>query len=300
MKTIAADLGGTKIAAAVVDAMGRIESRRSVPTPAAEGSEAILNAVSGVIGSLLTAELREQLAGVAVASAGVIDLESGAVTSATDILAGWAGTPVAAALRDRLSLPVVVLNDVHAHALGEACRGAGVGHGSVLLVAAGTGLGGGFVSGGMILTGEHHAAGHLGHVPCEEASGLICSCGVEGHLECIASGGGLVTAAGRRYPTAALISQAASEGDSFARDLVGRSGTALGRAIGGWANLLDPGLVVVTGGLADAGELWWGPLQEAAAAEALPVARPLIVPSSLGADAALVGAAEYARSIWRW
>lgn len=296
---IAADLGGTKIAAAVVGADGRVGRRRSVATPAGDGRAAILDALTGVVRSLITAEVDDHLDGIAVASAGVIDLESGVVTSATDILTGWAGTRVSAELRDRLLLPVAVLNDVQAHALGEARRGAGVGHRSLLLVAAGTGLGGGYVTEGTILAGEHHAAGHLGHVPCAEATGLTCSCGVDGHLECMASGTGLVAAAQHRYPDAAAISQAALEGDSYARTLLATSGAALGRAIGGWANLLDPGLVVVTGGLAQAGELWWRPLQEAAAAGALPVARPLIVPSALGADAALLGAAEFARSMWR-
>lgn len=295
---IAVDLGGTKVAAAVVGPDGALSGPTlRASTPAVEGPDAVLDAVAGLIDQVRR-DAGVSPRGVAVASAGVIDPDRGIVVSATDILPGWAGTAVAGALGDRVGHPVIVLNDVQAHTLGEATHGAGRDAGSMLLVAAGTGLGGGFAHGGALLLGAHRAAGHLGHVPCPEAAGLTCSCGVEGHLECVASGSGITAAGGHRFPDAAAIAAAAAAGDPDAIGLLRLSGTALGRAIGGWANLLDPGVVVVTGGLSHAGPHWWTALTDAARAEALPVARPRIVPAELGDDAALIGAATFAVRRW--
>ncbi|MCW3156963.1 ROK family protein [Micropruina sonneratiae] len=290
MTVIAVDIGGTKTAAARVDSAGGVVGLRTATTPARHGPQAIVNTAVELVHQLDD----PSVSAVAVAAAGVIDSKRGVVVYATDLLRDWAGTRVADQVTARVGRPTYVLNDVHAHALGEAIATDAE---SLLLVAAGTGLGGGIVHAGRLLTGAHHCAGHLGHAPCPEAAGLRCSCGGEGHLECLASGSGLVSASGGRFPDAKHLAAAATAGDPDAAACLERSGAALGRAIGGWVNLLDPDIVVVTGGLADSGELWWGPLLRTAAQEALPVARPVRIQSAhLGASAALVGAAAFARS----
>src|SRR5690606_13505243 len=124
-------------------------------------------------------------------SAGVVDPTSGRVVSATDTVADWVGTDLVAEFERRLDLPTSALNDVHAHALGEAWVGAGQGHETVLLVAVGTGIGGAFLVNGDVVAGAHWLGGHLGHIPCEEAIGVRCSCGRDGHLEGVASGPGI-------------------------------------------------------------------------------------------------------------
>ncbi len=125
---------------------------------------------------------------IGIGAAGVIDPVTGTVVSATESLPGWAGTDVVSELSARTDLPVRVVNDVHAHALGEAAAGASRGTRSSLLVAAGTGIGGGFITDGHLLTGRNSAAGHIGHVPSAAAAGLDCPCGGTGHVEAIASG----------------------------------------------------------------------------------------------------------------
>lgn len=288
---LAADIGGTNIRLARVDGAW-VGDVTSVRTPAAQGGDAVIDALLTLVADA-TADRPVECLGIA--SAGVIDPHSGDVVAATDLIRGWAGTPLAAKVHQATGLDVRVMNDVHAHALGESRFGAGAGQPSMLLVAAGTGLGGGFVTSGELQRGVHGVAGHLGHVPSPEASGLMCSCGTVGHLECVASGSGLETlyAARAEAQTASAIAALASADDPWSTFCVTMSGTALGRAIGGWINTFDPGLVVVTGGLSLAGDLWWNALRAAAHAETLPTAISTpIVAATRPNQAALLGAAS--------
>src|SRR5699024_8969971 len=125
---------------------------------------------------------------IGVGAAGVIDPVAGTVVSATESLTGWAGTRLVDELEARTRLRVRAVNDVHAHALGEAAAGASHGTDSSLLVAAGTGIGGGIIWDGRLLTGRNSAAGHIGHLPSPAAADLPCPCGGTGHVEAIASG----------------------------------------------------------------------------------------------------------------
>lgn len=290
---VAVDLGGTKIACGLVT--GSVVSwRQTTPTPATAGAEAILEAIGALIEQART---HKEAVAIGIGSAGAIDENDGRVLAATSHLSGWAGTALAEQLATRTGLPTWALNDVHAHALGEHLFGAARGAASSLLIAAGTGLGGSLIVQGQPLFGAHHRAGHLGHVPCAEATGLLCSCGRSAHLECLASGAGLLVAAraaGATTSTAADLASAAHAGDRSALAWLALSGTALGRAIGGWSNTLDPDVVVLTGGLSQAGHPWWDALTVAARAESLDPGSLRIVPASRGQDAALLGAASYA------
>ena len=181
--------------------------------------------------------------------------------------------------------------------------GAGRGLGAVLLVAAGTGLGGSLVLDSIPVTGARHVAGHLGHIPAPEADGLPCSCGRTGHLEAVASGPGLLALYRRRAGTAADTRQVialAEAGDPVALDSVTLAARALGRAIGGWVNMLDPDAVILTGGLAQSGPLWWTKVVDAAQGQYIDAvgACPLL-PAQRGTDAAILGAATYARQTTR-
>jgi glucokinase len=296
--TIGVDLGGTKIAAGLVGPGGQVLLDVSVPTPARSGPDAIVEAVVELADQLRrSAEERNLPApqAIGIGSAGVIDPQTGRVLAATDHLAGWAGTPLAELVAAATGMPTRAINDVHAHALGEALHGAGHGRSVVLVVAAGTGLGGALVVDGRPMAGSHSAAGHLGHVPASEADGLPCACGGFGHLEAIASGPGLLALYRRRGGDAVDARQvidAAGSGEDLARECVHLAAHALGRAIGGWINMLDPDVVVVTGGLAQAGSLWWNPLERAAGQETIAAAADCpIVRANHGAHAAIVGAA---------
>src|SRR6478735_5563333 len=197
MHAVGVDLGGTKTAAGVVSAAGEVLFSETVPTLNRDGGAAILDATAALVSALIGRAQKEGLAvtGVGVGSAGVIDSTRGVVVSATDAILGWAGTALTEGLAARLGLPassVRAVNDVHAHALGEAWVGAAAGTASSLLVAFGTGVGGSFVLGGRPLLGHRHAGGHVGHFASPHAYhggvALPCVCGGAGHVEAVASG----------------------------------------------------------------------------------------------------------------
>ncbi|HJV99499.1 MAG TPA: ROK family protein, partial [Arthrobacter sp.] len=304
---IGVDLGGTKTAAGVVAGDGEVLFSAAIPTLNRDGGAAILDATAALASSLLAraAAIGAVVDRVGVGSAGVIDASRGVVVSATDAIRGWAGTELAAGLASRLELPpsaVQAVNDVHAHALGEAWTGAAAGTASSLLVAFGTGVGGSFVLHGEPVLGHRYVGGHVGHFAPPYASDggtpLPCVCGGSGHVEAIASGPA-VREAYLRFggqapaPDARAVFALAANGEAAAVRAVGVAAAAAGQAVGGLANVLDPEVVVVTGGLADAGPLWWEPMERALRAELLPSLTDLpVLPAALGNAAALVGAAS--------
>lgn len=295
----ALDIGGTKTAAALVSATGDVVARREAATPGREGADAIVATGVSLVAALVE-ESGTTVQSLGVGSAGVVDPERGLVTGATETLAGWAGTPLADRLADATGLRTRVVNDVHAHALGEASAGAARGARTSLFVGVGTGIGGAFVVDGRVLTGAHHAAGHIGHQPSPYAVQLTCTCGGTGHLEAFASGPGLHAEHARLAATSVADLRAvvalADDGDATAIDVLARGGAAVGSAIGGLVNVLDPHVVAVGGGVSGAGEVWWQALRSAAASEVLPALRDTAIErSTLGSDAALVGAATLVR-----
>jgi glucokinase len=194
------------------------------------------------------------------------------------------------------------VNDVHAHALGESWTGSAKGTASSLLVAFGTGVGGSFVLGGHPLLGHRYVGGHVGHFASpyafHEGQAVPCVCGGAGHVEAIASGPAIREAyvrLGGEEPAsdARGVFALAGAGDPIAIKAVGIGAGAAGQAVGGLANILDPEVVVVSGGLSDAGAPWWRPMERALRAELLPALLGLpVLPAKLGNAAAMVGAAR--------
>lgn len=294
------DIGGTKIAAALVDHAGRISSPvRRVPTPAGEGPTAVLAAVAAVAEAVLT-EPGPGLAGsgavaaCGVASAGTFD-PGGTVVAATDHLAGWTGTPVAADLGERLGLRVRVLNDVHAAALAEARFGPPAER--LLYVAVGTGIGGAFVRSGTLDVGPHGSAGAIGHTDVAGSS-APCACGRSGHLEPLACGPGLEEEYLRRTgraPGLREVGRLARAGDPVAAAVIRDGARALGRGLASAASLLDPDRVVLSGGVSELGRPWWSAVDGAYRAAALPgPASTPLAPATLRTDSPIVGAALFA------
>ncbi|MBM7817969.1 glucokinase [Cellulosimicrobium cellulans] len=317
---VGVDLGGTKTAAASVAPDGALGPVRSVPTPAAAGPEAVLDAVAGLVREVVAAAGSPdggpaRLRALGVGTAGVVDVGRGVIVSATDTLPGWPGTDVAGGLRRRLAsggatplgaerpLPVFVENDVDAHAAGEVWLGAAAGARSALLVAVGTGVGAAVVLDGRPLRGAHHVAGELGHMPVPGAELLRCPCGRTGHLEAIGAG----PAIHRRYlalggdaasPDTRDVVARAGAGEELAATVVRDAAQAVGRAVAGVVTVLDPEVVVVGGGLAGAGDLWWSALEGALRAEVVDVLADLpLRRAALGNEAAIVGAARGAWSL---
>ncbi|MER6326914.1 ROK family protein [Streptomyces coelicoflavus] len=293
---IGLDLGGTKIAAALVGTEGTVLARHTRPTPATRGAGAVLDA--------LAEAAREVWApgttAIGVAAAGVIDPVTGTVTSATDTIRGWAGTALAAGLATRTGLPVACDNDVRAAAATELD---GPDDDSTLLYAAvGTGVGGAVAAAGRMLHGAAGIAGHLGHLPSPEADGLPCTCGATGHLEAVAAGPAITAHCARLGGEPAdrlqTVAERAARGDPHATTAITLGARATGRALGGLANALGPHRVVVAGGVPRIGALYWDALCAAFTAELMPPLRDLRPrPPRGGADAAVLGAAALPRTL---
>lgn len=292
---IGLDLGGTKIAAALIGGDGTVLTRHSRPTPARDGAVAVLDALAAAAAE---SDPRRTATAVGVAAAGVVDPRTGMVTSATDTILGWSGTALAAGLADRTGLPVACDNDVRATAGPElaALLSQHGEHASLLFAAIGTGVGGAIAVDGRMLQGAAGMAGHLGHLPSPEAAGLACTCGAVGHLEVIASGPGITahyerlagTAVGRLETVAAR----AAQGDTDAVRAITTGAAAAGRVLGGLANAVGPDRVVVGGGVPRIGVLYRDALRVAFADELMPPLRELRPePPLLGHDAAVLGAA---------
>jgi glucokinase len=295
---LAIDIGGTKLAAAIVDTGGRISRHAQTPTPqrdvdAEQLWRTLLALLDGIIGDVAP----ESLAGVGVGCGGPMLWPAGVVSPLN--IPAWREFP----LRDRLSerfpdIPVRLHNDAVCTAIAEHWRGAGRGCDNVLGMVVSTGVGGGLVLGGRLIDGTSGNAGHVGHV-IVDVDGPPCSCGGYGCLEAIASGPRLAEWArteGWRSgedATAEDLARDATRGHPTARRAMRRAGEALGVAIASATHLCDLQVVAVGGGLSRAGRLLFVPLEEAFRRHAsMDFAREVrVVPAMLGQQAGLVGAA---------
>ena len=292
------DIGGTKIAAAIVRPDGSMSLPYRVPTPAALGPVAIMQAAIAAGRQVLGGAQEEgsEVVGIGVGSAGHVDYTHGTITYAAGTLPGWAGTRLGREVERALGLPVVVDNDVNAMAAGESRFGAGRFFSHALYITVGTGVGGAIVHGGEIWRGASWTAGEIGHLLVDWDGARRCSCGRTGHLEAYAAG----PAIARRYCSLATleapvdlraIAERARAGDTLARDAIAEGARILGLALGGLLSTLDPQALIVGGGGAELDDLWWQPLEAAIRGGPMPgPARIALRRAELGVDAVLVGA----------
>jgi len=299
---IGLDIGGSKLAAALIDPAGEIVAREQAVSPAGEGPEAMIVAVGALVNRLVATTsqwTRHPPVAVGVATAGVVDPREGVIRSAVDTIKGWAGVPLGRRLEGLTGLPVAVENDVNAMGLAETSRGAAHGARSALVVAVGTGIGGALMLDGQLWRGRTGSAGEIGHIPVDVGGGenaLPCSCGRAGHLEAIAAGPGIAAryaalAGAGRACRLEEVARACSDGDEAAIGVVDHAGRVLGRALGGLSNVVDPEVIVLAGGVTELGRFFVDPLISALRAEALPgPAKVAVRVSKLGPDAGVVGA----------
>jgi glucokinase len=302
------DVGGTKIAAGVLDPEGRVVARMLAPTPAAD-PPALRSAIVDMVEELRRAH---EVDAIGMSAAGFVRVDRRGVMFGPNL--DYGVEPIGDALADTLGLPVVVENDGNAAAWAEHRFGAGQGVADQLMVVLGTGVGGGLILDGRVYRGGHGLAaeiGHLGLVP----EGIPCPCGRRGCLEQYASGsalerdararaadGGapaLVEAAGgdAHAVTGRMVTELAKAGDQEAIALVHELAEALALGIATIHAVLHPPLVVIGGGLGSAGEVVLAPLRAALAAALGDVHRgvPEVRGAQLGNDAGLIGAADLAR-----
>lgn len=295
--TLALDIGGTKIAAGLVDPKGQLLHQNRQPTPRSDDPEQVWAAAEQTIATALAAAGGE-VAGIGISSAGPIHLSDGTISPVN--IAAWRGFPVVAKASVAVpGVPVRLAGDGLCMALGEHWRGAGRGAAFLLGMVVSTGVGGGLVLDGRPYGGRTGNAGHVGHT-IVELDGPLCSCGARGCVEAIASGPHLVAWARENGWTGAdarELAEAAEGGDEVAVRAFGRGARALAAMIASVAAVCDLDLVVVGGGVANAGAVLFDPLHTALREfAALDFIRGLrVVPAELGGEAGLVGAAALLR-----
>ena len=291
---LALDIGGTKIAAGLVDADGALLHHAKLPTPDGD-AEAVWTVVDTLVTEAL-AEAGGRVRGVGISSAGPIDLPAGTVSPIN--ITQWQGFPVVERVSTLTGAPVRLGGDGLCMALGERWRGAGVGAPFLLGMVVSTGVGGGLVLDAAPYVGRTGNAGHVGHVVVDQ-DGEPCSCGGRGCVETVAAGPRMAQWArknGWDAPAGAdakELADAANAGDPVALQAFRRGATAVAAMIASVSAVCDLDLVVVGGGVAKSGALLFDPLREALSTYArLEFLRGLrVLPAELGSDAGLVGAA---------
>ena len=313
--TIGVDVGGTKIAAGVVNPDGTVVETQRRETPAHE-ARATEDAIIALVGEL---RQRHDVEAVGIGAAGYIDEKRATVLFAPNL--AWRDEPLKATVEDSVGIPVVVENDANAAAWGEFRFGAGADVDELLMVAIGTGIGGGIVLGGELFRGTFGIAGEFGHVKMVPG-GRVCGCGNRGCWEQYASGNALVRDAREMIragsPMAqhlrdlvdgdleALdgphITQAARDGDPLSIELLADVGAWLGVGLAGLTAAFDPGCLIIGGGVSDAGDLLLEPTRRAFSRSLTGRGHrdePVILQAELGPSAGFIGAADMARSAAR-
>ena len=299
---LAIDVGGTKLAAAVVEPGGRLITWDQVPTPHTLDAEQLWRTLDTLADRVLAAARITEpagLAGVGAGCGGPMEWPAGVVSPLN--IPEWRSFPLRARLQKRFEpIPVRVHNDAICVVAGEHWRGAGRGRRNVLGMVVSTGVGGGLILDGRMIEGASGNAGHIGHVVVDPEDGPLCSCGGRGCLEAIARGPALVAWAqaegwrpGQPDATARDLAQDGAHGHPVGLAAMRRAGRALGIAIASATYLCDLEVVAIGGGLSQAGPILFEPLEEALHAHArLGFVRNLhVVPAALGQSAGLVGAA---------
>lgn len=313
---VGVDLGGTTLSAAVIDTTtGDRLGRHRVPTLAKEGHDAVMARMVELIDAAIADAAMDKgaIGGVGIGAPGVLDLERGLTLFLPNLPGEWRNVPLQATIEDAVELPVHLLNDVRCFTLGEKSFGAGRDVDTMVGIAIGTGIGGGLVIGGQLHLGLDGTAGEIGHQMIDP-HGPPCGCGSRGCLEAFASGPAIAAMAlkaitqGRTTRIAELVAydlnrvtpevvwRAAREGDAIAREIYERAGFYLGIGVANAITIISPQMVVIGGGVAQAGELLFEPIRRTVRerARVTPIDRVQIVPAELGTDAGLIGAAVWA------
>ena len=310
--TIGVDVGGTKIAAGVVDEQGAVLARTRRPTPGTS-PQAVEETIAAVVADL---RAEHEVVAVGVGAAGFVDADRARVLFAPNL--SWRDEPLRDEVAGRTGLPVVVENDANAAAWAEYRFGAGRGERDLVVVTVGTGIGGAMVLDGRLYRGRFGLGGEFGHMQLV-AGGRRCGCGQQGCWEQYCSGRALLREAReiadvRREEGARLlelgdgapegiaapeVTQAAREGDPAALACFTEIGEWLGQGLADLAAILDPGRFVVGGGVSEAGDLLLEPARRTFRARLTAGSRRPqadIRLAELGNDAGMVGVADLARS----
>jgi len=308
--TVGVDVGGTKIAAGLVDERGHVLAQERTESPAKDPAE-IVRTIGDLVRKLGATETVEA---VGVSAAGFVDKARAMVVFAPNL--AWRDEPLKRFLEEEVDLPVIVENDANAAAWGEFTFGAGEDVEDLLMLTIGTGVGGGIVIDGELVRGGFGMGAEVGHITMVPG-GVLCGCGNLGCLESYGSGTALVRVSrelAEATPdlakglleraggdpdeiTGPLVTQAAQEGDAFAIARLAELGDWLGQGVATLTAVLDPNVVVIGGGVSQAGDLLLDPIRESFESHVTGRGhRPMLeVRRALLENAGMIGVADLAR-----
>ena len=311
-RVLALDIGGTKLTVGVVADSGEVLAERVGRTDRSDSPNKILDRLFAMSEEALleTGLSQHDLSGVGVSFGGPVDFPGGRTVTCHH-LPGWESFPLRDVVAERAGLPAIVDNDANAAALGEVRFGAARGCRHVLYLTVSTGVGGGVVLDGRVHRGASSMAGEIGHTLVVR-EGPMCTCGRRGCLEAVASGPAIARAAREAMAagetstlaempeeglTARQVAEAAPR-DALAARILGEAGRAMGVVIAAAVNLVNPEMVVIGGGVSQAGEALFAPLRESVKQHGVPesVQSLRIAPGALGQRGGLLGAAALALS----
>ena len=309
MIAIGIDIGGTSIKGAAVDSNGRVYDKFSMPFVKGEPGEVTIRKLADLVKEYIAAQhLEGKIAGIGIGSPGTLDVEHGIVNYANNL--GWDELPVAKLMQETLPYDVRLTNDANAAALGEAKFGAGKSYETVIMLTLGTGVGGGIIINGKLFEGNQGKGGELGHTVIQ-VDGESCTCGRKGCLEAYGSATALIRETKKAMlsnkrslmwkisPEIELVGgrvvfEAVAQGDKSAIKVLNNYIKYLGEGILNYCNIFRPNVIVLSGGIANAGDALFVPLNEYIkdrnyGYKATPEVK--VVPAELGYDSGKIGAA---------
>ena len=304
----AVDLGGTYLRIALIDGCGKIHQQSKQPTPKGDSPRCIIDALAAAAGKWSN-NGGPPIVAASIMVPGTVDTKNATVIQAPN-LPSLSNYSLKAVLEDRLGWPVLLENDANAAAVGEMWLGAARGCRDVVSVTLGTGVGGGVILDGKLWRGSHGSAGEIGHTTVDPFSGLKCKCGNTGCLELFASATAIVRMTREslaKFPeskltsdglTAERVYEAGRAGDDLALAVFQRFGMYLGIGLANLINLIDPQIIVITGGAVNGWDLFaaemYRQVEERAfrtTAQQVKIAR-----AECGDNAGLLGAARLAQT----
>lgn len=310
---IGIDIGGTTIKIGVISRLGQIIHKWEIPTNLENNGAYIISELWNSISKHLQCQQIDQsnIIGIGVGAPGFIDRTTGIVYEAVNI--GWKNFHLKKQLEDISKLPVFITNDANIAALGEVWQGAGDGSDHLIAITLGTGVGGGIITNGEIISGANGTAGEIGHMTIDP-NGSPCNCGRRGCLETIASATGIVRQALEKvaqYPSSHLanvyrekqtltakdVFDLAITGEVHCKHIVHEVSHLLGYTIANLAVLTNPAKVLIGGGLSKAGDYFLHLIKDSFEKYALPRIKSIceIKIAELGNDAGIIGAAYFVK-----
>ena len=300
------DVGGTTVKLGFFDEEGNLLEKLEIPTRTEDHGKNILpDVAASILDKMKEREVsREEIAGVGIGAPGPIDAK-GTVYVAVNL--GWGTFSLKNELQSLLNLPVEAGNDANVAALGEMWKGGGQGYSNVVAVTLGTGVGGGIIVDGKILSGATGAGGEIGHIHVMDDETEACNCGNCGCLEQYTSATGIVRLAKRRLAeddkpsvlresgniSAKTVFDAVKDGDELAIEVAERFGKILGKTLAGIAAVVNPEIFVIGGGVSKAGPVLLDYIQKNYTLYAFSGSRgALFALATLGNDAGIYGAAK--------